>query len=215
MWKLYLFFCGYLYYSSLQIKYGYPIYSVALTSTKINTLSSLGFKLYRNLPFLFELKSIFDWSISNTSLDLYQWMQIEDAYCILYEVTDRMIKRKIKYSKCWLKFLYGYCLFIILVAIVIAPMMIYSQLNPSLKATAVDDVKGKMKIYIKDIRDNNTMFSYDVINGINVNIDNNVQNEKYKEILKENDLYNDNIQKIKINNYSFVHSFDIIILPYY
>ena len=206
---LYLFFCGYLYYSSLQIKYGYPIYSVALTSTKINTLSSLGFKLYRNLPFLFELKSIFDWSISNTSLDLYQWMQIEDAYCILYEVTDRMIKRKIKYSKCWLKFLYGYCLFIILVAIVIAPMMIYSQLNPSLKATAVDDVKGKMKIYIKDIRDNNTMFSYDVINGINVNIDNNVQNEKYKDILKENDLYNDNIQKIKINNYSFVHSFDI------
>ena len=206
---LYLFVCAYLYYSSLQIKYGYPIYNVSLTSTKINTLSSLGFKLYRNLPFLFELKSIFDWSISSTSLDLYQWMQIEDAYCNLYEVTDRMIKRKIKYSKCWLKFLYGYCLFIILVAIVIAPMMIYSQLNPSLKATAVDDVKGKMKIYIKDRIDNSTKFSYDLINDINVNIDNKVENEKYKDLLKENDLYNDNIQKIKLNNYSFVHSFDI------
>jgi len=42
------------------------------------------FRLYRAFPFLFELRTIYDWTFSVTSLNLFQWIKVEDSNKILY-----------------------------------------------------------------------------------------------------------------------------------
>jgi hypothetical protein len=37
------------------------------------------FRMYRAIPFLFELKTIYDWTFSHTSLNLFQWIKVEDS----------------------------------------------------------------------------------------------------------------------------------------
>jgi hypothetical protein len=40
------------------------------------------FKVYRAVPFLFELKTIYDWTFSETALNLFQWVKLEDSNLI-------------------------------------------------------------------------------------------------------------------------------------
>ena len=80
----YFFCCIYFYLSSSQLKYGFPVVtkgqyfadSTAFISRIAFKSKSLTNIVYRNMPFLFELRAIFDWTITKTSLDLYQWLDI-------------------------------------------------------------------------------------------------------------------------------------------
>ena len=72
----------YLYLSAKQIRHGYLAFS---TNTPIPfDADSLGhgliprymFKIYLNLPFVFEMKSVWDWTFSETSLDIFMWLQV-------------------------------------------------------------------------------------------------------------------------------------------
>jgi hypothetical protein len=75
----------YLYLSAKQIRHGYLAFS---TNTPIPfDADSLGhgliprymFKIYLNLPFVFEMKSVWDWTFSETSLDIFMWLQVVGA----------------------------------------------------------------------------------------------------------------------------------------
>ncbi|XP_020526921.1 piezo-type mechanosensitive ion channel homolog isoform X2 [Amborella trichopoda] len=64
---------------ALQIRYGIPhkstLYRQFLT-TKVSQINYLGFRLYRALPFLYELRCVLDWSCTSTSLTMYDWLKI-------------------------------------------------------------------------------------------------------------------------------------------
>ncbi|KAL6615200.1 hypothetical protein ACP70R_037470 [Stipagrostis hirtigluma subsp. patula] len=64
---------------ALQIRYGIPnksnLYRQFLTS-KVTQVNYLGFRLYRALPFLYELRCVLDWSCTTTSLTMYDWLKI-------------------------------------------------------------------------------------------------------------------------------------------
>lgn len=69
---------------ALQIKYGLPeksaLYGQFFTRS-INQLSWIGFRLYRAIPFLYELRCVLDWSCTTTSLTMYDWLKV--SLCVL------------------------------------------------------------------------------------------------------------------------------------
>lgn len=64
---------------AIQIRYGIPrestLYRQFLTSSATK-LNYWGFRLYRALPFLYELRCVLDWSCTTTSLTMYDWLKV-------------------------------------------------------------------------------------------------------------------------------------------
>ena len=42
------------------------------------------FRVYKAIPFLWEMKVITDWTVTATCLDLFQWFKLDDAFNYLY-----------------------------------------------------------------------------------------------------------------------------------
>ena len=64
---------------AIQIRFGMPhkstLYRQFLTSS-ISQINFLGFRVYRALPFLYELRCVLDWSCTTTSLTMYDWLKV-------------------------------------------------------------------------------------------------------------------------------------------
>ncbi|MBA0602693.1 hypothetical protein Gorai_002864 [Gossypium raimondii] len=64
---------------AIQIRFGIPnesnLYRQFLTSS-ISQTNFLGFRIYRALPFLYELRCVLDWSCTTTSLTMYDWLKM-------------------------------------------------------------------------------------------------------------------------------------------
>uniref|UniRef100_A0ACD5VI83 Uncharacterized protein n=1 Tax=Avena sativa TaxID=4498 RepID=A0ACD5VI83_AVESA len=139
---------------ALQIRYGIPnksnLYRQFLTS-KVTQVNYLGFRLYRALPFLYELRCVLDWSCTTTSLTMYDWLKLEDIYASLFLVKcDTILNRANhqhgeKQTK-MTKFCGGICLFFVLICVIWAPMLIYSSGNPTNIANPIIDVSVKIDI---------------------------------------------------------------------
>lgn len=64
---------------AVQVRYGIPhqstLYRQFLTS-QVSQINYLGYRLYRVLPFLYELRCVLDWSCTTTSLTMYDWLKV-------------------------------------------------------------------------------------------------------------------------------------------
>lgn len=64
---------------AIQIRYGIPqkttLYRQFLTS-ETSRVNYLCYRLYRALPFLYELRCVLDWSCTTTSLTMYDWLKV-------------------------------------------------------------------------------------------------------------------------------------------
>ncbi|KAL0370555.1 UNVERIFIED_CONTAM: Piezo-type mechanosensitive ion channel [Sesamum angustifolium] len=82
---------------AMQIRSGVPhqstLYRQFLTS-EVSRVNYLGYRLYRALPFLYELRCVLDWSCTTTSLTMYDWLKLEDINASLYLVKcDNVLNR--------------------------------------------------------------------------------------------------------------------------
>ncbi|KAL5561618.1 hypothetical protein UlMin_031365 [Ulmus minor] len=149
---------------AIQIRYGIPhkstLYRQFLTS-EISRVNYLCYRLYRALPFLYELRCVLDWSCTTTSLTMYDWLKLEDIYASLYLVKcDAVLNRaqhkpgdkQTKMTKCC----NGICLFFVLMCVIWAPMWMYSSGNPTNIANPIKDatvqvdiktVSGRLTLY--------------------------------------------------------------------
>ncbi|KAF3794554.1 Piezo-type mechanosensitive ion channel-like protein [Nymphaea thermarum] len=148
---------------ALQIRYGIPhksaLYQQFLTS-KVSHINYLGFRLYRVLPFLYELRCVLDWSCTSTSLTMYDWLKLEDIYASLYLVKcdadlNRARHQQGQKQTKMTKFCSGICLFFILICVIWAPMLVrgsscccqmYSSGNPTNIANPVKDASVQVDI---------------------------------------------------------------------
>lgn len=139
---------------ALQIRYGIPnksnLYRQFLTS-KVTQVNYLGFRLYRALPFLYELRCVLDWSCTTTSLTMYDWLKLEDIYASLFlvkcdAILNRANHRQGEKQTKMTKFCSGICLFFVLICVIWAPMLIYSSGNPTNIANPIIDVSVKIDI---------------------------------------------------------------------
>lgn len=72
---------------AMQIRYGVPhqstLYRQFLTS-EVSRVNFLGYRVYRALPFLYELRCVLDWSCTTTSLTMYDWLKVSPQVSISY-----------------------------------------------------------------------------------------------------------------------------------
>ncbi|KAG9142767.1 hypothetical protein Leryth_005526 [Lithospermum erythrorhizon] len=139
---------------AIQIRYGIShkssLYQQFLTS-KVSRVNYMGYRLYRALPFLYELRCVLDWSCTTTSLTMYDWLKLEDINASLYLVKcDSVLNRAWhkpgdKQSRCT-KFCNGICLFFILLCVIWAPMLMYSSGNPTNIANPIKDANVEIDI---------------------------------------------------------------------
>ncbi|KAK9733567.1 hypothetical protein RND81_04G075400 [Saponaria officinalis] len=139
---------------AIQIRYGMPhksaLYFQFLTS-KVSRINYLGYRLYRALPFLYELRCVLDWSCTTTSLTMYDWLKLEDINASLYLVKcDAILNRAghkpgEKQTK-MTKLCNGICLFFILICVIWAPMLMYSSGNPTNIANPIKDATVQVDI---------------------------------------------------------------------
>ena len=131
----YIFYLIYFVISALQIKYGSPKSRAGeFVLMKIqNEPANIAFLIYRGIPFLFELRTLMDWTFTATTLRVMQWFKFEEIYANLYNTKCDQLElaehpRGAKLSFCE-KLFKGCCFLFIIMLCILAPLIIFSSLN--------------------------------------------------------------------------------------
>ncbi|KAF3454410.1 hypothetical protein FNV43_RR04857 [Rhamnella rubrinervis] len=149
---------------AIQIRFGMPhkstLYRQFLTSS-VSKINYMGFRIYRALPFLYELRCVLDWSCTTTSLTMYDWLKLEDIHASLFLVKcdvdlNRVGHQQGQKQTKMTKFCNGICLFFILMCVIWAPMLMYSSGNPTNIANPIKD--ASVRIDIKTVSGRLTLF---------------------------------------------------------
>ncbi|EEC14193.1 conserved hypothetical protein, partial [Ixodes scapularis] len=84
--KLWYFIkCIYLILSAYQIRSGYPTRILGnFFCKKYNYINYFLFKGYMLIPFLYELRSLMDWIWTDTSMNLSNWLKMEDIFANVF-----------------------------------------------------------------------------------------------------------------------------------
>lgn len=148
----YILYSIYFMIGAFQLKYGLRKYKKRNTLlNNYNLFNYTCFMIYRAIPFIFEMKTILDWTIKKTSLSLFQWLKLEDIHAKLYASKMESISRKNREVgqkiDLIIKFFLGVCLLLILLILIFGPMLIFSSLNPGSKLNYVNG--GSIEFGIK------------------------------------------------------------------
>jgi len=138
--------CVSLAFSARQLHCGYPkVTANYFFMHRVDYLTSYVFMIYYSVPFIHELRSILDWTCTETSLKLIDWMKLEDIRMTLFSVKAGLLSRR---DRCvgdkqplYMKFFSGAVLFFIVCLVIWLPLMFYSTGNPSLLPNPVEDVR--------------------------------------------------------------------------
>ncbi|KAL3516156.1 hypothetical protein ACH5RR_023058 [Cinchona calisaya] len=149
---------------AIQIRHGLPhkstLYRQFLTSS-VSKVNFLGFRVYRALPFLYELRCVLDWSCTTTSLTMYDWLKLEDIHSSLFlvkcnEDLHRVKHRQGQKQSKMTKFCNGICLFLVLICVIWAPMLMYSSGNPTNIANPIQE--ASVRVDLRTISGKLTLF---------------------------------------------------------
>ncbi|EMD45134.1 Hypothetical protein EHI5A_137640 [Entamoeba histolytica KU27] len=124
--------------SGLQIKSGYLILSSKrILMANYSYISSLIFSTYYSLPFVYEIRTILDWTFAKTSMFYKLWLKVEDIHAELYmNQCDREIEKARNHvygeSRGIMEKLTGGCIMIIIMlSILWFPLLLMSSAAPN------------------------------------------------------------------------------------
>ena len=166
----FLFKCFYWSRSAHQIREGYQItFEKRFMYSEINDLNGYLFEIYSSVPFLFELRTILDWALTDTSLSIFMNFKYESLYLMLYD-TKSGVEEETGYNRRigtpqrrMYKIMYGSFLFLILCILIWIPMLILSsgglttakapitQVNFSVKFDGYMDLYQQMQHTLSDV----------------------------------------------------------------
>ncbi|XP_076272842.1 piezo-type mechanosensitive ion channel component-like isoform X2 [Rhynchophorus ferrugineus] len=129
----YVLKCLYFLFSAYQIRNGYPL----LTSfhclwSGYTLFHRFAFKMYILIPYLFEMRSLLDWTCTDSCLGVSQWFKMED---ITNNIFEQMCERNFelltdkgsgKRKNRKIKYLIGGTLFVLLTLTLILPFLLFS-----------------------------------------------------------------------------------------
>eukprot|EP00744_Colponema_vietnamica_P005430 GILI01007960.1.p1 GENE.GILI01007960.1~~GILI01007960.1.p1 ORF type:complete len:1364 (-),score=194.98 GILI01007960.1:168-3836(-) len=148
---LYLLKCVYLYLSDSQVSHGWHANVQHLCFTgNYGTFESFIYTVSRLTPFVYDLRVILDWTVTQTALKLPYWIKLEDiaheVYLVLVDRQDTKDIEQLKktpaspYPKIF-KYPIGVSFFGFLVAILVLPLLLYSSFSPVLEENSVASVQ--------------------------------------------------------------------------
>ena len=196
----------YLFFSALQIYYGFPPVETTgfqdLTRHPGKYTVQL-YKVYRAIPFVFELRTILDWMCTQTSLDLDETFKLEDIYTRLYLVQCALISRREHRrgdSRPWdEKLLNGAFFFFGLLLIIFTPMLLFSSANPVTQSNLVTGVAVELSLL--GPRGEWTLFTISSLNTSGSVDDYTYGTLRQERLIDSNDKQED-IQAIQLTNFS-------------
>lgn len=152
----FVIYFAYLMVVALQLKYGLPSFrsgSFPLMKSTSKT-SKIMFQFYRGVPFLFEIRTLLDWVITMTALDLFQWLKFENLYAQLYinQCNSRSYMARVRGEPIGpvSKLSLGCCSIIIVLGLILAPLILFSSLNPIVEYNRVKTMSMQMGILIDE-----------------------------------------------------------------
>lgn len=129
----------YLYLAAQQLLHGYPLFRHHDPFTRAaNTLNVLFYKIYRGVPFVWDLRVMLDWTFTSTTLRFYDYLKVEDIFHETFVRYGNIItqegsnpKRGSNYPIAG-KLIDGGIMFVLLMTIIFFPLGFYSAFNPGL-----------------------------------------------------------------------------------
>lgn len=149
----YMIKCFYLLFSAYQIRCGYPSRILGNFLTKDFTmLNFAGFKIFMNIPFLMELRTLMDWVWTDTSMTLFDWLKMEDIFANIYQLkcsrqleSDLPAPRGQKKGP-MVKYLMGGGMILLIIAVIWFPLALFAFSNTVGEPNRPDDVSVSLRI---------------------------------------------------------------------
>ena len=217
----YVLYIFYFLFSGLQIKYGFTdIKKISFRIRASNLFAYISYTIYINIPFLFELKNFIDWTFTNTALDLWQWLKLEEIISLLYlnkcYVKAKMVRRVGTIIPNYLKTIIGTLTNFSIIALIFGPLILFSSLNPINVINQVSGVNLKIVLCMQvehSAKINLTLFqTYNsIIQGFKneQEYSNYLFNQGNNELNTFNKSYKYNqVQRVKLISFS-EHNWDI------
>jgi hypothetical protein len=209
LYILYFFFCG------LQIKYGLTdMRKMSSLMKASNFLYNMAYKIYTQIPFLFELKNFIDWTFTNTALDLWKWLKLEEIISLLFInkcLGKANLQRRVgSLIPNYIKFLMGGTSYFAIILLFFGPLVLFSSLNPINIVNSVNGINLKIVLCMNTERGGNislTLFhtSNSIIKDFNDDEDysNYLLEQNNSELQNFNKSYKYNqVQKVKLIRFS-------------
>ncbi len=97
------------------------------------------------------MKVIIDWTVTITCLDLFQWFKLDDAFNYLYQCqvsnNDRKSRKEYAQRPWYEKFFQGFCFAFALILVILAPILLFSGINPIMVNNPV--ISGHMSLSLE------------------------------------------------------------------
>ena len=131
----YCLVCIYFAVSAYQMRIGLPeVRKGSFLVNNFNPAASIIYRGYLAIPFVFELRSIIDWTFTTTALDVFQWIKLAQiqanlyvAKCVNRYYFDKKIgKPATKVEKIGM----GFPLMLGVLTLIIGPIVLFSTINP-------------------------------------------------------------------------------------
>jgi hypothetical protein len=151
-----------------QIRSGFPteVFTNSLIFQRSDIISFGAFMTYFSIPFMYELRILLEYACTDSALDLYDWLKLENISRDLFRINVRNNTYR-KYhpfgepQPWWKKvFLEGGGLFTIIFSLLVVPFFVFSTSNPQVDINPVYDVRFNMSL----IGAENT-FTYPIFDG--------------------------------------------------
>eukprot|EP01017_Pseudomicrothorax_dubius_P048531 TRINITY_DN8846_c0_g1_i1.p1 TRINITY_DN8846_c0_g1~~TRINITY_DN8846_c0_g1_i1.p1 ORF type:complete len:403 (+),score=43.25 TRINITY_DN8846_c0_g1_i1:146-1354(+) len=92
------------------------------------------FRIYKAIPFVYEIKMFMDWTITPTALDIMQWFKFDDIHTQMYLAkynSSRFFVHRLGDAVTFvMKFGIGCCGLVVLVLLILGPLLLFSTFNP-------------------------------------------------------------------------------------
>ena len=207
LWGFYLLNIWYLFATGLQFRYGLPeIRKGHFMYENFGFFSKWAFNTFFWLPFLFEVKTFIDWTFTKTSLFIWDWFTFETIYSEFYEAkvgVEENSDHKMGEQRSWIeKILFGLSYLLLCLGLILAPLIIFSSLNPISEMNLVKGAGIELNIELEEGKSLYNIFSTTVANEIrNITEDefSLLNFRRYKELrVSDHSLY----QRIEMLPYS-------------
>ena len=189
----YLLYIFYFIFSAFQIKYGLSdLRKMSGLMKSSNLFHNIFYKIFKNIPFLFELKNFIDWTFTTTALDLWKWLKLEEIISLLYinkcYAKGNMNRRIGTKIPLYMKIFMGASIFFGVLLIVFGPIFLFSSLNPTNEVKPVVGVNLKVVLQIPPIdKDSQQVYELTLLDLYNSQIKVFSSTEEYAEYMKSED----------------------------
>ena len=208
----YIIYISYYVFSGVQIQFGfYDMRRKSILKSGNSSMYGIINNSFNNIPFVYELKLAIDWTFTSTCLDLFQWNKFESIYNTVYSTFCSMNEKNKTFIGQQIGKIYkvgmGGTLSFGLIILIIAPILLFSSLNPTNEINTLTGATLTVELsflYYNGLIMNYTLFQNTKPESIEDFLENDKDwiNYNYSKSMNTKNFAKEQIQKLQFSNTS-------------